>query len=81
MMDARAVKEQELLENTGDILNPTQATAYRALAARASYLAQDRPGAAFSAKELCRSFARPTSDDVTALKHLVRYIVTQPRLV
>ena len=78
---AKAVKEKELLENTGDILDSAQATVFRALAARANYLSQDRPDASYASKELCRSFSRPTSRDVVALKHLVRYLVHSPRVV
>ena len=70
-----------MLENTGDVLNDVQSTTCRALAARTNYLAQDRPDVAFAAKELCRSFARPTSQDERALKHLVRYLVHAPRVV
>ena len=80
-LGARAVKEQELLANTGDVLTDLQATTFRALAARANYLSMDRADIAFSSKELCRAFARPTSADVAALKHLVRYLVWNPRAV
>ena len=58
-----------------------QATNFRALAARANYLALDRPDLAYSSKELCRAFARPTTTDVIALKHMVRYLLHQKRLV
>lgn len=80
-LGSKAVKEHEVLDNTGEVLTPFQATTYRALAARANYLAQDRADAEFAAKELCRSFARPTSSDVLALRHLVRYQVHAPRVV
>ena len=43
--------------------------------------ALDLPDAAFASKELCRAFARPTTADFEALKHLVRYLPTLPRLV
>ena len=43
---AKAVKKLERVSGTGD-LNPTEATLFRALSARANYLAQDRPDLAF----------------------------------
>ena len=75
------MKAQEALDSDSHILGEAQATTFRALAARANYLALDRPDVAFAAKELCRAFARPTNDDVVALKHLVRYLCGRPRLV
>ena len=54
---------------------------YRALAARANFLTLDRPDLAFATKELRRPFARPTTADVDALRHMVRYIVHHPRLI
>ena len=49
----KAVKTLERLESTAQILTPEKATTYRALSARADYLAQDKPDAAFSTKRLC----------------------------
>ena len=51
---AKAVKKLERLESASETLIPDEATTYRALSARANYLAQDRPDVAFSTKELCR---------------------------
>ena len=81
MMGAKAVKHHEALESTGFVLDEQQATAFGALAARANYLALDRPDLAFAAKELCRAFARPTASGVVALKRLVRYLQGRKRLV
>ena len=75
---AKAIKEHDMLENTSNVLNAEQATCYRALAARANYVAQDRPDAAFAAKEQCRSFAQPTSSDVLALCTRVRMLQGVP---
>ena len=47
---AKAVKKLERASGTGD-LNPTEATLFRALSARANDLAQDRPDVAFPTKE------------------------------
>jgi len=41
-------------------LSPELAREFRALAARANYLAADRPEIAFATKELCRLMANPT---------------------
>ena len=57
---AKTVKKFERLENDGPELSPADATMFRALAARANYLAQDRPDLAFPAKEMRREFAVPT---------------------
>ena len=51
---AKATKKLEQLESVGHELNPKEAAVFRALSARASYLAQDRVDAAYSSKELCR---------------------------
>ena len=80
-LGAKKVKEFERLESKGEILNPEEATSYRALAARTNYLALDRPDIAFAAKELCREFASPTRQSYAKLKRLVRYLKGRPRLV
>ena len=80
-LGTKAVKAREILDSPGDQLSEELATAYRALAARANYLALDRPDPCFAAKELCREFAHPTSTSVKALKRLVRYPNLCPRLI
>ena len=62
-------------------LEGAAATEYRALAARANYLAQDRADIQFAAKECCRSMASPTKGSSRALRRLVRYLVAVPRVV
>ena len=52
-----------------------------ALAARANYLAADKPDVQFAAKEVCRWIQTPTELGVTALKKLARYLSGRPRLV
>ena len=54
---------------------------FRAVAARANYLALDRPDIALSTKELCRHFATPTRAAVDLLRRWVRYLIGVPRLV
>ena len=75
------VKKLEQLSSTSFELSPEEATMYRALSARANYLAQDRLDISFSSKELCRMFAIPTHASYAKLKRLVRYLVGVPRLV
>jgi hypothetical protein len=53
---------------------------FRALAARANYLAQDRPDLQYAVKEVCRSMAKPTVKGVEALKRIGRYLVGVPTL-
>ena len=77
---AKAAKALEF-ESKGEVLNQSEATLFRALAARANYLAMDRPECAYATKELCRFFATPTKTGVEQLKRLIRYLASAPRLV
>ena len=43
----------------GELLEGEERTAYRALAARVNYLAQDRPDIQYQAKEICRQMQNP----------------------
>ena len=60
------------------LLTAEEATKYRALVARANYLAQDRPDVQFSVKELARGMAKPTEGDWGRLKRLGRYLKEKP---
>ena len=62
-------------------LSSEDATAYRALVARANYLSQDRGDIAFAVKELCRHMSKPRNCDQTALKTLGRYLLDKTRMV
>ena len=62
------------------MLSSEDATLFRAVSARANYLAQDRPDIAFACKELCRDFAVPTKESYCKLKRLGRYLLGHPRL-
>ena len=77
---AKAAKAMEF-ESKGEISTSSEATLFRALAARADYLAIDRPECAFATKELCRFFATPTKTGVEQLKRLIRYVAGAKRLV
>ena len=56
-------------------------TKYRAAAARANYLAADRPDCQYGAKEVCRWMSKPSDLSQNALKRLGRFLVGRPRLV
>ena len=70
-----------LEEEEGKPLENTLATEYRALAARANYLAADRPDIQYATKEICRGMASPTVGDRRKLKRLARYLRSKPRVV
>ena len=78
---ARRVRKLELAEGAGHELSPEDATLFRAMAARANYMSQDRPDCSFVAKELCREFAVPTRNSFDRLERLCRYLLGVPRLV
>jgi hypothetical protein len=65
------------VEEAGDelTLSPVEATRYRALTARANYLAQDRADIQFAVKELCRRMSSPTVGSWKSLKRLCRYLL------
>ena len=68
-------------EEEAEKLDATGAAEYRSLAARANYLASDRPDIQFSVKEMCRSMSEPTVGDRRKLKRLARYLLGRPRVV
>ena len=57
------------------------ATRFRAVAARANYLAADRMDIQFAVKEVCRGMANPEARHWQGLKRLARYLVGRPRAV
>ena len=79
-LGAKKVKQLEQLSSESHILNSADATLFRAVSARANYLAQDRPDISFACKELCRDFAVPTKESYCKLKRLGRYLLGTPRL-
>ncbi len=54
---------------------------FRSFAARANYLALDRPDISQATKELCRRMSAPRVEDLTALLRVARYLVGASRLV
>ena len=76
--DARKCDLEE--ENGAPLVGP-ETTLFRALAARANYLAQGRSDIQFAAKEICRGMAAPTQAHIRMLKRLARYLLSVPRVV
>ena len=58
-----------------------EATRFRAIAARANYLAADRPDIPYAVKEICRRMAKPVAGDWQKLIRLGRYLKGSPRCV
>ena len=58
-----------------------EATRFRAVAARANYLAADRPDIQYAVKEICRKMAKPARGDWQKLIRLGRYLKGAPRCV
>ena len=77
---AKKAKALEKLQSVGPILNPEEATGYRAISARGNYLAQDKADMSYAAKELCREFSLPTKKSFERLKRMGRYLGGHKRL-
>ena len=69
-----------MVKQSEQTLSPEDSTQYRALVARANYLAQDRADICFAVKELCKRMSKPNQSDWKALKILGRYLVDKARL-
>ena len=75
-LDIPIVKEEEAIEDVeGDELWGPEVTEFRAMAARANYLAPDRLDIQFAAKEICRDMAKPRVASMAKLKRLARYLL------
>ena len=81
--NASVVPGVKLQEEAGDEeeLAGEDLTRYRSVAARANFIAQDRPDIRFAVKELCRDMCKPTVASMRKLKKLARYLRGQPRMV
>ena len=73
-------KKHEEEENK-KALDKEKARRYRGVAARANYLAQDRPDIMYAVKEICRQMAAPTVGAWRKLKRLARYLLGETRVV
>ena len=78
---ARTSQEREKRRQKETPLSSQEAALFRATAARANYLALDRPDVAFAAKELCRRMSAPRRRDKVVLWRLCRYLLGAPRVV
>ena len=58
-----------------------EATQYRALTARAMFLAHGRTDIGFAVKELSRRMSKPRQQDMKDLKRLGRYLIGKERMV
>ena len=67
-------------DNDEEPLSEHDASRYRAMAGRASFLATDRTDLMYSTKEICRGMAEPTEGDWKKLKRLGRYLLGSGRL-
>ena len=68
-------------EEVDEVLDWDRHKVYRAVAARANYLALDRPDIQYAVKEACRAMSKPMEKDWLKLKRLARYLKGKPRLV
>ena len=63
------------------VLDGKEASCFRALAARANYLALDKADIQYATKEICRGMALPMAGDMRKLKRLARHSITRPRVI
>ena len=75
--EKNTIEEEEKTEE----LVGAEATRFRAVAARANYLAADRPDIQYAVKEVCRKMAKPARGDWQKLVRLGRYLKGAPRCV
>jgi len=68
-------------EENNELLDAAKAARFRSIAARVNYLAADRPDLMYSAKEVCRHMASPTTGGWKMLKRLGRYLAGHSRSV
>ena len=80
-LGAKKAKKIEAAANSLFVLSPSDATMYRALAARCNDLRQDRSDMSFSSKELRRECSVPRQNNFKKLKRLVHYLAGMPRWV
>lgn len=74
-------RRAEECEGESQALAPVDATRYRALAARANFLAIDRGDIMYCAKELTRQMSNPKEKDRERLVRLGRYLKGHPRSI
>ncbi len=74
-------KEFEAAPGEGEDLPERTASLFRSFAARANYLALDRPDISQATKELCRRMSAPKSADLRALARVARYLAGAGRVI
>ncbi len=74
-------KEFEAAPGEGELLPERTASLFRSFAARANYLALDRPDISQATKELCRRMSAPKAADLRALARVARYLAGAGRVV
>jgi hypothetical protein len=74
-------REFEAAPGEEDVLPERTASLFRSFAARANYLALDRPDISQATKELCRRMSAPRAADVRALARVARYLAGAGRVV
>jgi hypothetical protein len=77
----KAEEGEEEEEEESTELSEEEVRGYRSGAARANYLALDRPDISFATKELCRRMSCPRQQDIEALRRVARYLKGAPRVV
>ena len=78
-LESPVAKEEKRNEDENDdLMEPQDASRFRALAARANYVALDRVDVQFAAKEVCREMAAPKQSSWLRLKRLARYLLQYP---
>ena len=65
----------------GENLVGEDATSFRSLTMRSSYLAEDRPEMRFAVREIARLMSSPCETGMCWLKRLGRFLIDQPRTV
>ncbi len=70
-----------MLEEERQTMSDKDATTYRAIAARANYLALDRPDIQYPTKEVCREMSDPSVGGKRKLKRLGRHLIERPGVV
>jgi len=71
--DERVEEGEEDLKS--EVLQKEEEQAFRALAARANYVAIDVPNIQYPTKEVCRDMSKPSISGYEKLKSLARYMV------
>ncbi|CAK0877935.1 unnamed protein product [Prorocentrum cordatum] len=65
----------------GRVLEGEEATRYRSLVMRASYLSEDRPDIKYAVKEAAKCRREPCEHGMELVKRIARYLLGRPRLV